>query len=235
MNKYFTLYLFSLICFTTCNGQRYSTAIALVEEINDKGEIQGKTDTGWVEYLDESGNILKKVITNNREYGGVIKTTLYSARGVILSKIVDFRNGHIDRTDFIRDTNNFLIAFKGYELDSKDTVWTYFKNNYDSNSRYLFSRMIDSRDSSISVRSKSRFDQNRKIVEDAELDSANHEISKNLYEYTNSGKLLKQTYYENGVQISFTEYKYVDQRKIESILTPAAKERKQIRVRFIYQ
>ena len=236
MSKNFIFLLFPLILIlAACQGQKHSKAIALISKLNDRGEIQGKVDTAWVEYLDGKGNVLKKVETNHSEYGNLTKITFYNSSGKIVSKILDYGGGHISITEMIRDSNSYLIAFKGYELNSKDTFWTYFINRYDKDLNYVFSSMIDSKDSTVMGRYRSRFDQNKNQVEETELDSVNNEISKSIYEYTKTGKLLRNTYYKNGAQISVTQYKYDGQKKIESILTPSSKEKTKIKIQFIYQ
>jgi hypothetical protein len=44
-----------------------------------------------------------------------------------------------------------------------------------------------------------------------------------------------QSYYENGILVSGTQYTYDGKKKKEALLTPASKERKKIKSWFIYQ
>jgi len=153
----------------------------------------------------------------------------------LLSEIYDRGDIGISRTDMVRDSNSFIIASRSYELNSNDTIWTDYLNTYDKNSGTLESKMIIRGDSTIAGRFRTRYDKNKSIIEDTELDSLNNEITKNIYAYLAPGKLLKQTFYKKGILISTTQYTYNGLKKIEAIQTSTSKELKILKVKYIYQ
>jgi len=80
MNRNIILILL-ILCYPACKAQTDSKVIALVYELNEKGEIEGKADTLATEYLDKEGNIFKKISTRRFEDIIFVTTTLYNSNG----------------------------------------------------------------------------------------------------------------------------------------------------------
>lgn len=235
MSKVSILFLIiSIFCFGSCRSQPNSKIISLIYSLNEKGNIEGKADTLAIEYLDKEGKVYKKTSTRRSSERVVVKTSLYNSSGKYLSQISDYGNGFIIRTDVDRDSNGFIVSSKVYDTKSIDTTWYDMVNNYNSPVRSLQSSMIKRDDKKLAGKFRMRFDQKQNVIEDTELDSLGNEITKNLYSYTGAGNLLKQTFFEKGVLISTTIYKYNGKRKVEAIQTHPS-DLKKIKVEFIYQ
>jgi hypothetical protein len=235
MKKAVTLYLFILFLgLTHCKGQTYTRIISLVSELDEKGEIKGKADTLAIEYLDTNGNVFKKVATRHTGDRVFIKTTLYNPKGKIIGYVSNYNNSIISKDDLTRDTNGFIVMSKMYELNSKDTLYFDFLNFYDNASLVLQSRMINRMDSSVVGKYLTRYDQNKNIVEDIEVDSLDKELTKNVYEYSKTNQLLKQSYFKKGTLISFTNYFYEGKKKLEAIQIRLPDSSK-VKLLFVYE
>ena len=230
-----TSYLFFLLLsFTHCKGQAYTKIVSLVYNLDKRGEIEGKGDTLAIEYLDANGNVFQKVTTRRTDDRIFIKTTLYNSKGKIMGYMSNYNNSIISKNDLARDVNDFIISSKAYELNSNDTSYFDFLNIYDNASLILRSTMISRIDNSVVGKYLTRFDQNKNIVEDTELDSLNNEITKNIYEYSEAGQLLKQSYFEKRTLISFTKYLYEGKKKLEAIQTRLSDSSK-VKLLFVYE
>jgi len=231
-----TPYLFFLLLsFTHCKGQTNTKIISLFYNLDKRGEIEGKGDTLAIEYLDANGNVFQKVTTRRIDDRVFVKTTLYNSEGKIMGYVSNYNNSIISKNDLTRDVNDFIIFSKAYESNSNDTSYFDFLNIYDNASHILRSTMINRMDSSVVGKYLTRYDEsNNKIVEDTELDSLNNEITKNIYEYSQTGQLLKQSYFEKEALISFTKYLYEGKKKLEAIQTHLSDTSK-VKVRFLYE
>ncbi|MEP6710915.1 MAG: hypothetical protein ABJA37_00790 [Ferruginibacter sp.] len=229
---FFIFVLFN--CIVSCKAQPYTRIITLIKAVDDKGQARGIEDTVSIEYLNASGNTNKKVTTRRSESRCMIKTTFYDFNNKLISQITDYGNDLIVHTDNKRDSNGFIIESKTYDSKASDTSWYDFINYYNATSNILLSTMID-RENNLSVaRYRLKYDLNKNILEDTELDTLGNEITKSLYEYTKSGKLLKQTYYEKAELKSSTQYTYTGDIKVEAIQSDAS-GLKLAKVRFVYK
>lgn len=226
--------IFLLLSFTHCKGQTDTKIISLVYNLDKRGEIEGKGDTLAIEYLDANGKIFQKVATKRTDDRVFIKTTLYNSKGKIMGYVSKYNNSIISKTDLTRDINGFIIYSKAYESNSNDTSYFDFLNIYDNASHILRSTMINRMDSSVVGKYLTRYDENKNIVEDTELDSLNNEITKNIYEYSQTGQLLKQSYFEKEALISFTKYLFSGKKKLEAIQTHLSDTSK-VKLLFVYE
>ena len=230
-----TPYLFILLLgFTSCKDQTYTKIVSLVYQLDERGEIKGKTDTLAIEYLDANGNVFQKVATRRTGDKVFIKTTLYNSNGKIIGYVSNYNNSIISKNDLTRDVNGFIVTSKMYELNSIDTSYFDFLNIYDNASLILRSSMINRIDSSVTGKYLTRYDQKKNIVEDTELDSLNNEITKYIYEYSETGQMLKQSYFEKGTLISFTKYLYKGKKKLEAIQT-CLSDTSKVKLLFVYE
>lgn len=207
--------LMSIISTLKINAQVYNKVTTIFNEVDSLGKSKERSDTLYTEYFDKKGNVRKKVEIKRRDDRVLVKTILYDSRGREKSRISDYGNGRIERTDVLRDKNGFIKSFKEYEGEGRNISWVDFANKYDLKTRVLYSEMILRKERTKAGWFKTKFDMAGKIIEEIDLDSLNNEISMDKYVYSAEGNLIRKTYEKSGKIISTTEYSYDGRLKKE--------------------
>lgn len=137
--------------------------------------------------------------------------TKYNEEGFIIEEINIGEDGEVnDKTIINRDTNGLPIQIIVEFLDGSQTIKTYTRQ--DNNKTTIVTEVSDEGEFEGKVMVK--VDDNGHIVENAVLSENDELVEQHLYEFDETGNILKEIMFEKSQKISETTYIYDESMKL---------------------